>query len=157
MNAVMSTPHHRAPRAGAVAALLLLLSLGLGACGGEDGETRADDPAASDSPTQTESTDSEPTESEDADPTESEDADPTEPVCSQVWTAGSVLPGRYQGCYDDAKQAWRDAEVYRCSSGQKLITYQRTFYAVPGEEVIETQGPLARDAAFQKALKTCGA
>lgn len=142
----MHVPTLRRPGA-ALVALLVAATLGLSACGGED-EPRASDPSTSESPSPTES---EPTETE---PTESE---PTEPECAQVWVDGAFLPDPYRGCFDAEKGSWQEAMVYRCSSGQKLVTYRRNFYAVPGEKVIESTQPLARNAAFQKALKTCGA
>lgn len=132
-------------RARRLAAPLLVLGLALSACGAEAGDPgTAEDPSAT--PSQT--SPSSPTET----PTEA-----TEPLCADVWVADQILPQNYQGCQDDEKQKWVEAFTYRCSSGQKLVTYRRTFYAAKGEAINETTTPLARDPKFKRAMAACGA
>ncbi|SEC66993.1 hypothetical protein SAMN04489844_2746 [Nocardioides exalbidus] len=134
----------------AAAALTLVAGLGLTACGSDDSGT-AEDPSAgetsiSETPTET------PSESTSETPTE-----PAGPACADVWVAGATLPEKYDGCQDAEKDKWVQAMVYHCSSGQRLVTYQRNFYAAKGEVITESEVPLARDKDFQKILTTCGA
>jgi hypothetical protein len=145
--------------------VLLAAVLVLGGCGDDAGTGSAEDPSSpagsssseagepSTEPT-TEPTDSEPTDSESSGGGESE---PTSPTCAEVWVADQPFPRKYAGCFDEEKGRWVQAMVYRCSSGQQLVTYRRTFYATKGGQVVETAGPLARDPEFTKALATCGA
>lgn len=148
-----STTAHR-PRgaarvAGAALAALLLPAL-LAACGEDSGDGGSATDTATSSPSS-----SEPAETPSE--TSGEEAEPTSPACSEVWVAGEVLEQGYNGCYDEEKGRWVQAMVYRCSSGQRLVTYGRTFYAAKGEKINETDGPLARDPKFTEAMKACGA
>ena len=138
-----------------VAASAAVLGLVLGACGTEGGSdgAAADDASATTSPSETPTTSDSPSES----PTESTSEEPRGPACAEVWVAGQVLPEKYTGCQDAEKDTWVEAMVYRCSSGQRLVTFRRTFYAAKGEAVNETATPLARDPKFQQALASCGA
>lgn len=141
---------HRAARpAGAALAALVLPAL-LAGCGDEAGDETATEPTSSASPSTSESPSETPTDS-------GEEAEPTSPACSEVWVAGQVLDQKYAGCFDEDKDRWVQAMVYQCSSGQRLVTFARTFYAAKGEKVIETDGPLAKDAGFKKVMATCGA
>ena len=133
----------------AAIALTLVAGLVLTACG-EEGPESAEEPSTSE-PTST------PTEEPSESPTEEPDAEPAGPACADVWVAGAMLPEKYKGCQDTEKGKWRQAMVYRCSSGQQLVTYGRTFYAAKGEVVNESETPLARNPEFQKVLATCGA
>lgn len=151
----------RRARGGLRIAVGLTVAVLLSACGdGGDGGS-AEDPAGEESS----STAAEPTESTSESPTETptettdpgEESEPTTPACSDVWVAGELLPQRYQGCFDSEKERWVQAMIYRCSSGQQLVTYGRTFYAAKGEQVNETEVPLARDPDFSKAMASCGA
>lgn len=130
------------------AALALVLGLSLAACGEEDGADTATEQTSSPSPS--DSTDS--TETPTETPTE-----PKGPACDEVWVAGSTLPKNYNGCQDAEKDKFVQAMVYFCSSGQRLVTFRRNFYAAKGEVVNETSTPLARDAEFKKVLASCGA
>ncbi len=141
----------RTTRAPVIAgSLILVLGLSLSACGEKDSES--DNPVAKDSSSSATTTPStEPTEAP------SETVEPEGPLCADVWVAGSVLPGRYNGCLDEEQAKFVQAITYRCSSGQKLVTFRRNFYAVPGEVVNETTTPLARDPKFKKVMAICGA
>ena len=153
------TVSRRTRTAGALLAAVVLLT----GCGEDGGTGSAEDPSSppeSSSGTtepSAEPTDSttEPTETESAG--EGEEPEPTSPACSEVWVAGQSFPKKYDGCFDEEKGRWSQAMVYRCSSGQHLVTYRRTFWAAKGGQVFETEVPLARDPAFKKALATCGA
>lgn len=134
----------------AAVALALVAGLVLTACG-EEG------PESAEEPTTGESASTEPTETPTEEPTEEPVAEPTGPACSDVWVAGATLPRKYKGCQDAEKGKWMQAMIYRCSSGQQLVTYGRTFYAAKGEVVNESETPLARNPEFQKVLATCGA
>jgi hypothetical protein len=130
-------------------ALTLVAGLGLTACG-EDGPDSADEPSASEST-------STPAEEPSETPTEEASEEPKGPACADVWVAGETLPTSYAGCQDADSDRWVEAMVFRCSSGQRLVTYRRTFYAAKGEVVNESETPLARDPQFQKVLASCGA
>lgn len=133
----------RAPLIAAVA----LVGLALTACGDEEPDA-ATDPAANASESASET----PSES----PSETSSEAPG-PDCASVWVAGQTLPEDYQGCQDATKGKWVQAMVYRCSSGQHLVTFGTTFYAARGEAVNESDVPLRRNPDFQKALASCGA
>lgn len=138
----------RAARLGGAALAALVLPAVLAGCGDDAGDETATEPTTSASSSET------PSET----PTDSgEEAEPTSPACSEVWVAGQVLDAKYAGCYDEDKGRWVQAMVYQCSSGQRLVTFGRTFYAAKGEKVIETDGPLAKDRGFKKVMATCGA
>ena len=151
----------RRPRTlGALLAAVVLLA----GCGQQGGTGSAEDPsspaessadATTDPSTEPTESTTEPTETESTG--EGEEPEPTSPACSEVWKAGQSFPQRYDGCFDEEKGRWVQAMVYRCSSGQHLVTYGRTFYAAKGEQVVETEVPLARDPEFKQALATCGA
>lgn len=137
-----------------VAALTLVAGLGLSACG-EKSPDSAEEPSSSatTSPTET------PTETPTEEPTETttEEPEPNGPACSDVWVAGATLPQKYTGCQDAEKDTFMQAMVYMCSSGQRLVTFGRTFYAAKGEVIMESETPLARNPEFKKVLASCGA
>ena len=139
-------------RFAAAAAVLTVLLAG---CGDDGSETATDDAGATPGTSASVSPTEEPTPTEGATPTEEEAATPEGPLCGEVWVDGEMLPARYRGCLDGEK--WRDAFVYPCSSGQKLVTFGRTFYAAKGERITESSTPLARNPEFQDVLATCGA
>ena len=145
------------PRTASLAAVLLVGAIGLAGCGNE-GDESATDPSSSPSSSETstsEPTESSPTESSTGSPTETESAEPTEPACADVWVAGQVLEKKYQGCYDADQGKWVQAMVYPCSSGQKVVTFRRNFYAPKGGPIVETTVPLAKDKTFQTMMATC--
>lgn len=136
---------------GAGIALALVAGLGLTACG-EEGPDSAAEPSSSESPS---TPSDEPTEEPSETPTE--EPEPTGPACSDVWVAGATLPPKYAGCQDAEKGTWMQAMVYQCSSGQRLVTFGRTFYAAKGEVITESETSLARNPEFKKVLASCGA
>ncbi|WP_309647743.1 hypothetical protein [Nocardioides sp.] len=126
------------------AAVLLLPLVLLAGCGGDEA-TSADDP------TPTESASPSPTEATSEPP---EDAPPAKPQCSEVWVDGQTFPERYKGCLDGERLV--QAESTYCEFGTRLFYYANSFYAVPNGPVNETEGALAKDPAFQKAINKCG-
>lgn len=135
-------------RSGALARMIVVAvasAVALAGCG-EVESGSADDPTTSSSPT-----------SAAPEPTESVKAERREPTCSSTWTAGQDLPEGYRGCFDEDKERWVKPMVYRCSSGQQLVTFGRNFYAAKGETINETSTPLARDKNFKKAMAACSA
>lgn len=141
-----SHPVSSGRRALAVPAALLALALVLTGCSDEEGPDAAKDPGpASQSPSSTPP----------ASPTEP--AGRTDPACAEVWVVGQALPKPYRGCFDVDRERWVEPDVYQCSSGQRIVTYGRTFYAVQNREVVETDGPRSRDQRFRSLMATCGA
>ena len=147
-----TVPLSRARRA--AVALTLVAGLGLSACG-EDTPDSAEEPSSGTSSSASET----PSETPTAEPTETatEEPEPRGPACSDVWVAGAELPRNYSGCQDAEKDTWMQAMVYMCSSGQRLVTFGRTFYAAKGGVVTESETPLARNPEFKKVLASCGA
>ena len=136
---------------GAGLALTLVAGLALTACG-EEGPDSAAEPSSSETPsTPAEDPTEEPSE------TPTEEPEPTGPACSDVWVARATLPEKYAGCQDAEKDKWMQAMVYQCSSGQRLVTFGRTFYAAKGGVINESETPLARNPEFKKVLASCGA
>lgn len=121
----------------AAAAIVLAATLLVG-CGADSAD---DDPPAT-TPSLTDTTES---------------SGPTEPLCSDVWVEGEVLVKPYAGCHDAETDAWVDSDVTHCSSGQRIVTFADSFYAVPGREVVEVAGPLADDPDFTQMLASCTA
>ena len=126
------------------AAVLLIPLVLLVGCG-EDETSTADDPGD-----ETSATSSVPT----GPPTESSSAPPTKPQCSEIWVDGQTFPERYKGCLDGERLV--QAESTYCEFGTRLFYYAGSFYAVPNGPVNETEGPLAQDPAFKKAINKCG-
>ena len=144
-------------------ALALTLGLSLGACGEDAGNPTGRDsmgePTGAAEPDTTDPDTGEPTETPTESPTETstEEPEPTGPDCAEVWVAGQVLPEDYSGCEDAEKGKFVQALAYECSSGQRLVTFRRNFYAAVGKSINETSTPLARDPEFKKVLASCGA
>lgn len=132
-------------------ALLFPLAL-LSACGDDSASSTATDPGGSESTsaTATESASETATPSESATPT----PEPKEPQCDDVWQEGNKLPGGYDGCYDGDRRVKPDGRY--CEIGKPLFTYKNNWYATPGGPINHTDGPLAKDAGYQSAVKACG-
>lgn len=125
--------------------LALVAGLGLSGCG-EDEPDSAEEPTAGTS-----------TSTPAEEPSEEPSEEPAGPACTDVWVAGATLPQKYSGCQDAEKGTWMEAMVYHCSSGQRLVTFGRTFYAAKGEVINESETPLSRNPEFKKVLASCGA
>lgn len=122
--------------------LVALCAFGCGSSG-----STADDAAGTD-PT---STSPEPTAS-------SEGSTPADgPDCETVWQEGATLPRGYQGCVDSTDTLVpRDA--LGCSSGQRMVSHDDRFWAVPGGTIHEaTAATLADDSEYAAAVRTCRA
>jgi hypothetical protein len=128
-------------------ALLFPLAL-LSACGDDSASSTATDPGGS------ESTSASATETASASETVTPTSEPKEPQCDDVWQEGNKLPGGYDGCYDGDRRVKPDGRY--CEIGKPLFTYKNNWYATPGGPINHTDGPLAKDADYQSAVKACG-
>ena len=140
---------------GTLVALLLPLALSLTACGG-DSDSTATDPDASDSSTATDSASpTEATETAEASETPSETTPPTPdwPACGDVWVADAQLPLGYKGCLEGDEAV--KADNLSCSSGQRIVRYDDSFFAVAGGTIYETSGPLEKDKEYLQKVRTC--
>ena len=142
---------------GTLVALLLPLALSLAACGG-DSDSTATDPDASDSSTATDTASpTEATETAEASETPSETTPPTPdwPACGDVWVADAQLPLGYKGCLEGDTAV--KADNLSCSSGQRIVRYDDSFFAVAGGSIYETSGPLEKDKVYLQKIRTCRA
>jgi hypothetical protein len=140
---------------GTLVALLLPLSLALAACGG-DSDSTATDPDASDSSTASDTgSPSEATETTEPSETPSETTPPTPdwPACGDVWVADTRLALGYKGCLEGDEAV--KADNLSCSSGQRIVRYDDSFFAVAGGTIYETSGPLDKDELYLKKVRTC--
>ena len=140
---------------GTLVALLLPLALSLAACGG-DSDSTATDPDASDSSTATDTASpAEATETAEASETPSETTPPTPdwPACGDVWVADAQLPLGYKGCLEGDTAV--KADNLPCSSGQRIVRYDDSFFAVAGGSIYETSGPLEKDKVYLQKVRTC--
>ena len=140
---------------GTLVALLLPLALSLAACGG-DSDSTATDPDASDSSTATDTASpTEATETAEASETPSETTPPTPdwPACGDVWVADAQLALGYKGCLEGDTAV--KADNLSCSSGQRIVRYDDSFFAVAGGTIYETSGPLEKDKEYLQKVRTC--
>jgi hypothetical protein len=140
---------------GTLVALLLPLSLALAACGG-DSDSTATDPDASDSSTASDTgSPSEATETTEPSETPSETMPPAPdwPACGDVWVADARLALGYKGCLEGDEAV--KADNLSCSSGQRIVRYDDSFFAVAGGTIYETSGPLDKDELYLKKVRTC--
>ena len=140
---------------GTLVALLLPLALSLAACGG-DSDSTATDPDASDSSTATDTASpTEATETTEASETPSETTPPTPdwPACGDVWVADARLALGYKGCLEGDTAV--KADNLSCSSGQRIVRYDDSFFAVAGGSIYETSGPLEKDKVYLQKVRTC--
>ena len=137
---------------GTLVALLLPLALSLAACGG-DSDSTATDPDASDSSAATDT--ASPTETAEPSETASETTPPTPdwPACGDVWVADARLPLGYKGCLEGDTAV--KADNLSCSSGQRIVRYDDSFFAVAGGSIYETSGPLEKDKVYLQKIRTC--
>ena len=140
---------------GTLVALLLPLALSLAACGG-DSDSTATDPDASDSSTATDTASpTEATETPEPSETPSETTPPTPdwPACGDVWVADARLALGYKGCLEGDEAV--KADNLSCSSGQRIVRYDDSFFAVAGGTIYETSGPLEKDKVYLQKVRTC--
>ena len=140
---------------GTLVALLLPLALSLAACGG-DSDSTATDPDASDSSTATDTASpTEVTETSEPSETASETTPPTPdwPACGDVWVADARLALGYKGCLEGDTAV--KADNLSCSSGQRIVRYDDSFFAVAGGTIYETSGPLDKDKVYLQKVRTC--
>ncbi len=140
---------------GTLVALLLPLALSLAACGG-DSDSTATDPDASDSSTATDTASpTEATETSEPSETASETTPPTPdwPACGDVWVADARLALGYKGCLEGDTAV--KADNLSCSSGQRIVRYDDSFFAVAGGTIYETSGPLDKDKVYLQKVRTC--
>ena len=122
----------------------------MSACG-DDSDSAAADPGDSESTSETTPSPTEPT----AEATESAPATPDWPACADTWVADAKLPLAYKGCLD-GDQAVK-ADNLPCSSGQRIVRYDNSFYAVAGGMIHEASGPLEKDKEYLKSIRVCRA
>lgn len=140
---------------GTLVALLLPLALSLAACGG-DSDSTATDPDASDSSTATDTASpTEATETPEPSESPSETTPPTPdwPACGDVWVADARLALGYKGCLEGDTAV--KADNLSCSSGQRIVRYDDSFFAVAGGTIYETSGPLEKDKLYLQKVRTC--
>jgi len=141
---------------GLIAAATLVVGLAAG-CGSDDGTGNGSATESSATPSASESAASEspaPDESSAAEPSETA-APASWSTCAEVWSEGAVLPKPYPGCSLDGLAV--PAESVHCSMGALLVTYDDTFWGVPGHEISRADGKLAKDPAYQQDRATCTA
>jgi hypothetical protein len=139
---------------GLIATAMLVVGLVAG-CGSEDGGGVATDSSAT--PSASEPASESPTPDESTAAAEpSETAAPASwPACADVWSEGADLPKPYPGCSLDGLAV--PAESIHCSMGALLVTYDDTFWGVPGHEISRAAGKLQKDPGFQQDRSTCTA
>ena len=140
---------------GTLVALLIPLALSLAACGG-DSDSTATDPDASDSSTATDTASpTEATETPEPSETPSETTPPVPdwPACGDVWVADARLALGYKGCLEGETAV--KADNLSCSSGQRMVRYDDSFFAVAGGSIYETSGPLEKDKLYLQKVRTC--
>lgn len=77
------------------------------------------------------------------------------PACASVWQDGATLPRAYGGCVQNDQVVAPDS--LGCSSGQRIIRYADSFYAVPGGTVHAATKPLNGDRQYIAAVHRCRA
>jgi hypothetical protein len=79
---------------------------------------------------------------------------PDWPGCASVWQVGQKLPGRYAGCLAGDTAVAADKRI--CESGQVLVTFRDSFYAVRGGLIARADN-LRTDKAYRGKLHRCTA
>jgi hypothetical protein len=141
---------------GLIAVATLVVGLAAG-CGSDDGSGDGVATESSATPSASESPASEtpaPSSSA-AEPSHQTAAPASWPTCGEVWSEGAVLPKPYPGCSLDGMAV--PAESVHCSMGALLVTYDDTFWGVPGHEISRADGKLEKDPGFQQDRATCTA
>ncbi len=123
----------------------------LNGCG--DATDQAQEPTSGSSST----TSSESPESSEPDESEpSTEVPANAPVCLDVWADGNKLPRTYQGCVDDVG-AYVERDAVGCSSGQRLVVFDDSYWGVLGGTVYEAPKSLDSDRDYRAATRRCAA
>jgi hypothetical protein len=67
--------------------------------------------------------------------------------------ADAQLPLGYKGCLEGDTAV--EADNLSCSSGQRIVRYDDSFFAVAGGSIYETSGPLEKDKVYLQKVRTC--
>ena len=78
---------------------------------------------------------------------------PPLPACADVWRAEAVLPDPYEGCLEGDRAM--PAASFECSSGQLIVTYDDTYWAVAGGKIQQAKGALLKDPNYKKQFTAC--
>jgi len=142
---------------GLIAAATLVVGLAAG-CGSDTGTDNGSATESSATPSASESAASE-TPAPDASSSDAEPSETAAPAswstCGEVWSEGATLPKPYPGCSLDGLAV--PAESIHCSMGALLVTYDDTFWGVPGHEISRAAGKLEKDPGYQQDRATCTA
>jgi hypothetical protein len=78
----------------------------------------------------------------------------TLPDCTGVWVEGKKLPLAYAGC----NAAAGDVKAHKigCSSGQTIVIYTQSYYAVLGGSIHHTTNIL-KDPGYLHSIRSCRA
>jgi hypothetical protein len=143
---------------GLLVALVVPLAL-LSACGGDSDSTAADPADSASATTSASDTPSEsPSDTPSESATDSATASPVPPdwpACDSVWTKGGKIPKQYKGCLDGSDEV--PADNLACSSGQRIVRYQDTFFGVAGGTIYKSAGPLNKDKQYLEMVGRCRA
>jgi hypothetical protein len=120
---------------------LLLVPMLLVACGTEE-----------ESPTASDATSSESTSGSAG---EESSVPPGARECADVWREGARLQRVYRGCVDNGEYV--KAEATSCSSGQRMVRYADSYYAVLGGTIHHVSGTLEQDRDYRAAIRSCTA
>ena len=90
-----------------------------------------------------------------AEATDSPPTTPAWPACGDTWVADAKLPFAYKGCLDGDQAV--DADNLSCSSGQRIVRYDDSFYAVAGGQIHQASAPLEKDKEYLKSVRVCRA
>jgi len=93
------------------------------------------------------------TETASESPSETTPPTPDWPACGDVWVADAQLPLGYKGCLEGDTAV--KADNLSCSSGQRIVRYDDSFFAVAGGTIYETSGPLEKDKVYLQKVRTC--
>jgi uncharacterized protein YcfL len=78
----------------------------------------------------------------------------TLPACTAVWVTGSKLPRAYAGCHTAAGDV--RAHKIGCSSGQTIVIYTQSYYAVLGGSIHHAANIL-KDQGYLHSIRSCRA
>jgi len=78
---------------------------------------------------------------------------PDWPACGDVWVADARLALGYKGCLEGDEAV--KADNLSCSSGQRIVRYDDSFFAVAGGTIYETSGPLEKVKVYLQKVRTC--